>query len=67
MANDQEQRLEQLRARIQQLQTSLNELQGRRDDVREELRDLERRIGSLLHGQMGAPVCSSHFRAVRAT
>ncbi|MBI5909188.1 MAG: hypothetical protein HY848_04465 [Betaproteobacteria bacterium] len=51
MAGDQEQRLEQLRARIQQLQTNLNELQGRRDAVREELRDLERRIGESLRAQ----------------
>ncbi len=51
VADDQEQRLEQLRARIRQLQTNLNELQGRRDAVREELRDLERRIGASLHAQ----------------
>ena len=51
VADDQEQRLEQLRARIQQLQTSLNDLQGRRDAVREELRDLERRIGESLRAQ----------------
>lgn len=50
-ADAEEQRLEQLRARIQQLQTSLNELQGRRDAVREELRDLERRIGDSLRAQ----------------
>ncbi len=51
MADDQEQRLEQLRARIQQLQTNLNELHGRRDAVREELRDLERRIGESLRAR----------------
>ena len=51
VAGDQEQRLEQLRARIQQLQTNLNELQGRRNTVREELRDLERRIGESLRAQ----------------
>lgn len=50
-ADAEEQRLEQLRARIQQLQTNLNELQGRRDAVREELRDLEHRIGSSLRAQ----------------
>lgn len=50
-ADAEERRLEQLRARIQQLQTNLNELQGRRDAVREELRDLERRIGGSLRAQ----------------
>lgn len=50
-ADAEEQRLEQLRARIQQLQTNLNELQGRRDAVREELRDLEHRIGGSLRAQ----------------
>jgi len=50
-ADAEEQRLEQLRARIHKLQSSLNELQGRRDTVREELRDLERRIGESLHAQ----------------
>ena len=50
-ADAEEQRLEQLRARIQQLQTNLNKLQDRRDAVREELRDLERRIGNSLRAQ----------------
>lgn len=43
-ADDREQQLEQLRARIQRLQSGLNETQGRRDAVREEVRGLERRI-----------------------
>ncbi|TAM44461.1 MAG: peptidase M23 [Gammaproteobacteria bacterium] len=43
-AENREQQLEQLRARIGRLQTELNETQGRRDAVREEVRGLERRI-----------------------
>ncbi len=43
-AEDGEQQLKHLRARIGQLQTELNETQGRRDAVREEVRNLERRI-----------------------
>lgn len=50
-ADADEQRLEQLRARIHTLQGSLNELQGRRDTVGEEVRDLERRIGESLRAQ----------------
>ena len=50
-AADEEQRLEQLRARIRTLQTGLNEIQGRRDAVREEVRDLERRIGAALRAR----------------
>ncbi|MDH3514827.1 MAG: peptidoglycan DD-metalloendopeptidase family protein [Gammaproteobacteria bacterium] len=44
-----EERLKKLRTRIEALQERLNETRGRRDDVREEVRGLERRIGSLLH------------------
>jgi septal ring factor EnvC (AmiA/AmiB activator) len=40
-----EARLKQLRGRIEALQEKLNETRGRRDDVREEVRGLERRIG----------------------
>ncbi len=40
-----EARLKQLRGRIEVLQEKLNETRGRRDDVREEVRGLERRIG----------------------
>lgn len=40
-----EARLKQLRGRIETLQEKLNETRGRRDDVREEVRSLERRIG----------------------
>ncbi len=43
-AEDSEQQLKELRARIGRLQTELNETQGRRDAVREEVRGLERRI-----------------------
>ncbi|MBI3545034.1 MAG: peptidoglycan DD-metalloendopeptidase family protein [Gammaproteobacteria bacterium] len=43
-------RLQQLRARIETLQQTLNETRGKRDVVREEVRDLERRIGDLLNG-----------------
>lgn len=43
-AEDRAQQLGQLRARIERLQTELNETQGRRDAVREEVRGLERRI-----------------------
>jgi septal ring factor EnvC (AmiA/AmiB activator) len=49
-ATDPEQ-LEQLRARIQRLQTELNETQGRRDTVREEVRALERRIHESLRAR----------------
>lgn len=44
-----EERLKKLRIRIGSLQEKLNETRGRRDDVREEVRGLERRIGGLLH------------------
>jgi len=44
-----EERLKKLRVRIESLQEKLNETRGRRDDVREEVRGLERRIGGLLH------------------
>ena len=50
-AADEEQRLEVLRERIRTLQTGLNEIQGRRDAVREEVRDLERRIGAALRAR----------------
>lgn len=43
-----EARLQKLRARIDALQERLNETRGQRDAVREEVRDLERRIGKLL-------------------
>jgi septal ring factor EnvC (AmiA/AmiB activator) len=43
-----EARLQKLRARIGALQERLNETRGQRDAVREEMRALERRIGSLL-------------------
>jgi len=43
-----EARLQKLRARIGTLQERLNETRGQRDTVREEVRDLERRIGGLL-------------------
>ena len=43
-----EARLQKLRARIGALQEKLNETRGQRDAVREEIRDLERRIGGLL-------------------
>ncbi|MEK7223110.1 MAG: hypothetical protein AAB156_02425, partial [Pseudomonadota bacterium] len=43
-----EARLQKLRARISALQERLNETRGQRDAVREEVRDLERRIGGLL-------------------
>jgi len=43
-----EARLQKLRARIGTLQERLNETRGQRDAVREEVRDLERRIGGLL-------------------
>lgn len=44
-----EAQLKKLRVRIETLQEKLNETRGRRDDVREEVRGLERRIGALLH------------------
>lgn len=44
-----EARLKQLRGRIEALQEKLNETRGRRDDVREEVRSLERRIGGLMN------------------
>jgi septal ring factor EnvC (AmiA/AmiB activator) len=44
-----EARLKQLRGRIEALQEKLNETRGRRDDVREEIRGLERRIGGLMN------------------
>ena len=44
-----EARLKQLRGRIEALQEKLNETRGRRDDVREEVRGLERRIGGQLN------------------
>ncbi|BAV32687.1 peptidase M23 [Sulfuricaulis limicola] len=44
-----EARLKQLRGRIEALQERLNETRGRRDDVREEVRGLERRIGGLMN------------------
>lgn len=40
-----EERLKKLRVRIETLQERLNETRGRRDDVHEEVRGLERRIG----------------------
>lgn len=43
-----EARLQKLRGRIAALQEKLNETRGQRDAVREEVRDLERRIGGLL-------------------
>jgi len=43
-----EARLQKLRTRIGALQEKLNETRGQRDAVREEVRDLERRIGGLL-------------------
>jgi murein hydrolase activator len=47
--DEDEERLKKLRVHIETLQEKLNETRGRRDDVREEVRGLERRIGSLLH------------------
>lgn len=44
-----EEKLKQLRGRIETLQEKLNETRGRRDDVREEVRALERRIGIQLN------------------
>ena len=44
-----EQRLKKLRVRIETLQEKLNETRGRRDDVREEVRGLERRIGAQMN------------------
>ncbi|MEW6330504.1 MAG: peptidoglycan DD-metalloendopeptidase family protein [Pseudomonadota bacterium] len=44
-----EARLKQLRGRIEALQEKLNETRGRRDDVREEMRGLERRIGAQMN------------------
>jgi septal ring factor EnvC (AmiA/AmiB activator) len=44
-----EARLKQLRGRIETLQEKLNETRGRRDDVREEVRGLERRIGTQMN------------------
>ncbi len=44
-----EERLQKLRSRIETLQEKLNETRGRRDSVREEVRNLEQRIGGLLH------------------
>lgn len=41
-------RLDTLRARIQKLETELNVTRGERDEVRERVRDTERRIGILL-------------------
>ncbi len=41
-------RLDALRARIQKLETELNTTRGERDEVRERVRDTERRIGVLL-------------------
>jgi septal ring factor EnvC (AmiA/AmiB activator) len=43
-AEDRERQLDELRARIGRLQTELNQTQGRRDAVREEVRGLEQRI-----------------------
>ncbi len=48
-ADDQE-KLEQLRRRLDTLQQSLNEIRGREATVRMEIRDLERRISELVHG-----------------
>jgi len=45
-----EARLQKLRTRIQTLEASLNDTRGQRDVVRDEVRDLERRIGVLLNG-----------------
>lgn len=45
-----EARLQKLRARIGALQEKLNETRGQRDTVRDEVRDLERRIGDQLQG-----------------
>ena len=47
--DEDEKRLKKLRVHIETLQEKLNETRGRRDDVREEVRGLERRIGGLLH------------------
>jgi len=44
-----EARLQKLRARIQTLEANLNDTRGQRDVVRDEVRDLERRIGVLLN------------------
>lgn len=46
---DRDSDLQQLRARIDSLQTELNESRGERDAARDRLRDTERRIGSLIH------------------
>jgi septal ring factor EnvC (AmiA/AmiB activator) len=48
-SSDDEARLQKLRGRIVTLQEKMNETRGRRDTVRDEKRDLERRIGSLLN------------------
>lgn len=45
-----EARLQKLRTRIGALQEKLNETRGQRDTVRDEVRDLERRIGDQLQG-----------------
>ncbi len=45
-----EARLQKLRTRIGALQEKLNETRGQRDTVRDEIRDLERRIGDQWHG-----------------
>ena len=47
-AAPEEARLQKLRTRINTLQEKLNETRGQRDTVRDEVRDLERRIGKLL-------------------
>lgn len=44
-----EERLKKLRVRIETLQEKLNETRGRRDDVREEVRGLEQRIGTQMN------------------
>lgn len=46
---DDEKQLQKLRGRIESLQEKMNETRGRRDAVRDEKRNLERRIGSLLN------------------
>ncbi|MEX2163378.1 MAG: peptidoglycan DD-metalloendopeptidase family protein [Sulfuricaulis sp.] len=47
--SDDEARLQKLRGRIEALQEKMNETRGRRDTVTDEMRSLERRIGSLLN------------------
>lgn len=62
-------KLQQLRGRIQQLQTQLDETRGQRDSVHDELRDYERRIGMLVNGlkQLDARRAADNSRIARLT